>query len=237
MVNNKLKFSTGGNAKLPSFITSFSLPSGWTCPGAAKCLARFNPRTKKIEDGKEQEFRCFAAMDERYPAVRDNRWHNLKALKACDSALQMALLIDYSLPVSKVVRVHVGGDFFSQDYFDAWMEVAKNNPKTTFYAYTKSLEFWVNYEGDIPENFKLNASRGGKSDWMIDFYGLKSAEVFFSEDEAIAAGLSVDHTDGLAYEQNDSFALLLHGAQPKGTKAGEALKVMKKAGFTGYGKG
>ena len=61
----------------------------------------------------------------------------------------MAAVILGSLsPCAGVVRVHDSGDFFSQEYFDAWLEVARGRPRTRFYAYTKSLPFWVARLGD-----------------------------------------------------------------------------------------
>ena len=38
-----------------------------------------------------------------------------------------------------VVRLHDSGDFYSQEYLDAWKAVAKALPDMVFYAYTKSL--------------------------------------------------------------------------------------------------
>jgi len=45
---------------------------------------------------------------------------------------------------SVYVRVHVSGDFFSQEYLEKWYEIARKNPKQVFYCYTKSisLNFW-----------------------------------------------------------------------------------------------
>jgi Gene product 88 len=47
----------------------------------------------------------------------------------------MAALILNSLPAdAKLVRLHVSGDFFSDAYFLAWMDVAKATPGTVFYT-------------------------------------------------------------------------------------------------------
>ena len=148
----------------------------------------------------------------------------------------MADLICESLPKENIVRVHVGGDFFSLAYFDAWLETARRNPTKLFYAYTKSLNFWVARLDAIPSNFKLNASRGGRNDELIDAHGLKSAEVVFSESEAEAKGLEIDHDDSHAFTQEKSFALLLHGQQASGSNASVALKELKKQGKGSYSK-
>lgn len=224
-----------GNAKIPG-VWTFSLPAGWTCPGAKECLCKANRETGKVTDGPDTKFRCFAASDERYTATRMARWHNFELLKG-KSTEEMVDLLHPNLPkAARIVRIHVSGDFFSQSYFDAWLQVARQNPETLFYAYTKSLKFWVERLDNIPENMKLNASRGGLLDALIDKVGLKSAEVVLSEGEADAKNLRIDHDDSLAYGQDKSFALLIHGTQPAGSIAAKALSALRKLGKTGYGK-
>jgi hypothetical protein len=249
-----------GNAKLDGFISTFSLPSGHTCPGANSCLAKtvgkviadnrvismpsalkMCPSQVKysVQDGPENQFRCFTACDEaRYPAVRLARWNNFNLLRACKTQDDMVNLIVGSLPTNKkirAIRVHVAGDYFSQMYFDAWMEVARRNPQMTFYSYTKSLNYWVARLGTIPANFQLNASVGGKFDSLIETHGLKSAKVVFSVAEAESLGLALDHDDSHAYTPGPSFALLLHGTQPAGSRAAVAWSSLKKQGIGGYG--
>jgi len=103
-----------------------------------------------------------------------------------------------------------------------------------FYAYTKSISYWVNQLGNIPSNFKLNASYGGKQDSLIEQYNLKSVKVVYTVEQA--GNLVIDHDDTSAFMQDKSFALLLHGVQPKGSDASKALSVLKKQGIHGYGK-
>jgi len=231
-----LKFNRG-NAKLGNDIFTFSLPAGYSCPGARECLSRAGRNGSGIQDGLETKFRCFAASAEaQYPAVREQRWYNFDLLKG-KTTEQMVQLIEASLPKkANLIRVHVSGDFFNESYFDAWMEVARKNPLRTFYAYTKSLHLWVSKLGEIPKNFALNASRGGIHDWLIEAHNLKSAEVVFSEADAKAKGLEIDHDDSHAYKSGKSFALLIHGTQPAGSLASKAVSALKKLGWTGYNK-
>jgi hypothetical protein len=133
-----------------------------------------------------------------------------------------------------IVRLHIGGDFYSQTYFDAWLQVAAKHPDKLFYAYTKALPYWLARIGDIPNNFKLIASKGGIHDELIKKFKLRSAEVVYSVDEAEAKGLKIDHDDTLAYKGNESFALLIHGAQPAGSIASVALSHLRKEGLGGY---
>lgn len=235
-----------GNAKLDPNITTFSLPAGYTCPGARECLSRADRNTGRIRDGRHTLVRCYASsMEARRPSVRAARWHNLELLKACKSPGEMARLILASLsPYAGFVRVHDAGDFYSADYFDAWLEVARQRPRSTFYAYTKSLPFWVRRlslvgtgrePGELP-NFVLTASVGGTHDHLIDEHGLRSARVVFSPLEADALGLDVDHDDSHAMNHGPDFALLLHGSQPKGSAAASAASELRRSGFTGYGR-
>jgi hypothetical protein len=225
-----------GNAKLPDGIYHFSLLSGYTCPGAHKCLAKVNLQTGKIMDGPEADIRCYSAMMEAmYPNLRELRQHNTKLLSG-KTKQEMIDLIDRSLPVhARFIRVHIGGDFFSEDYFLAWMEVASRHPGITFYAYTKSLPFWVKNMSKVPSNFMLTASRGGLHDALIDSHELRCAEIVFSESEANIKGLEIDHDDSHAYGNDPkSFALLIHGSQKAGSPASKALSALRKSGWTGY---
>lgn len=209
------------NAKLGKDIATFSLPAGFTCPKAMDCLSKSDKETGKIKDGKNIKFRCFSASAEAlYPNVRKSRWNNFEQLKGGTIGYMFNLIND-SLPKHKIIRIHVSGDFFSYNYFVAWMEVAKNNPDKLFYAYTKCLSFWLRYEKmyGIPKNFILTASYGGKEDDLIQKNNLRSAIVVESVEEAKEKGLKIDHDDSLARDKSvKSFALLIHGVQPKGKK-------------------
>ena len=228
---DKLTFQFG-NAKLSSQIAFLNLPAGWACPNAKLCLSKFDPKLKKIVDGPDTEFRCFGAMSERYPSVANLRWNNFNLLRKAKTLKGMIELISASLPNSSYIRPHSdGGDFFNETYFLAWLNVAINNPDIVFYTYTKHPEYIVKFKNDIPSNFRLTASFGGKNDHLIEQHNLKFAKVFFSEDEAKQAGLEIDRDDSHANNGSTaSFALLLHGAQPKKTLAAKAWQLLVKAG-------
>jgi len=222
-----LKFQKG-NAKLDKKIYTFSLPAGHSCPFANDCLSKSDRLTGKLTDGPNTQFRCFAASAEAvYKNVRLARWHNFDLLKKLTTD-QAANLILASLPKkANIVRIHVSGDFFNESYFMAWLQVAKLKPEVLFYAYTKSLIYWVNYIKEIPGNLVLNASEGGKLDAKISEHGLKFAKVVYSPEQAQELGLLIDHTDEAAYKTKESFALLIHGQQPKGSKASQSIKDLK----------
>jgi hypothetical protein len=222
-----LKFQQG-NAKLGKNIFTFSLPAGHSCPFANDCLSKADKLTGKLTDGPNTQFRCFAASSEAvYPNVRLARWHNFDLLKKLTTNEASNLIIESLPKKANIVRVHVSGDFFNESYFLAWLQVAKLKPNVLFYAYTKSLVYWVNYIKEIPDNLVLNASEGGKLDAQILEHRLKFAKVVYSPEEADKLGLLIDHTDEAAYKTKESFALLIHGQQPKGSKASQSIKDLK----------
>jgi len=237
-MNLLLKFGNG-NSKLAPNIFTFSLPAGYACPGANNCKSQCVKTSEgyRIKDGPNCQFRCFASIDEVLkPAVREARWHNFNLLKGKTKA-QMVALIQASLPYPNwkfMVRLHVSGDFFSQPYFDAWVEVARLNPQIIFYGYTKSLPFWIARLGSIPKNLRLSASLGGVHDRLMFVHNMKRALVVYSEAEAEDLGLEIDHDDSHVYDGTENFALLLHGTQPEGSEATKAWTALKKIGKGGY---
>lgn len=234
-----------GNAKLDAAIFTFSLPAGYCCPFAKDCLSKADPATGRITDGTDTKYRCFSASTEARRSVRNARWHNANALRACNSMEEMAALILDSLsPFAGYVRVHVSGDFISQSYFDAWLEVARQRPRTVFYWYTKCIRYWVARlplvgDGRTPgalTNVVPTASRGGRNDDLIDAHDLRSAAVVLGEGEAAMLGLELDYDDSHAFRHGPDYALLIHGTQPAGTPAAKAVSALRAQGLHGYGK-
>lgn len=237
----KLHFGEG-NAKLSIKIGTFSLPAGKTCMGANLCKTwvsvKEDGRATLIQselspEDEAKRFRCFAASAEvKYPNYRNVVNENLDALRevGIDNPLAMADLIHSQLPRKyPKFRIHVGGDFFNEEYLLAWNVVAERNPDKLFYAYTKSIPFWVKYKNDISPNFVLTASYGGIYDKLIEENDLKRVKVYFHPDEAKAAGVEIDHDDSLAINPNvKEFGLLLHGTQPKDSQASKALSKMRE---------
>ncbi len=232
------------DAELSEYLTdkrkvySLDLLSGYSCPFAEACLSKavVQPNGKrKIQDGRNTQFRCFSASQEvQYTNVYNLRKHNFDSLRKMSTG-EMIDLINNSLPKNAgIVRIHVAGDFFNQQYMEAWYSVAVANPDKLFYAYTKSLRFWHSInEFPILHNFVLTASYGGRDDWRIDEYDMRFAKVVYSEQEAHDLGLAIDHDDTHAAKpslRNESFALLLHGTQPKGSEAATALSALKGKG-------
>jgi hypothetical protein len=186
---------------------SWSLPSGTTCPGALLCLAKADRHTGKLWNGPKQKFRCYSAVTERFPSVRTRLWTNFDAVKG-KSPDEVCKVLSCMPRKAQRVRIHTAGDFFSQGYFDGWLKFCAQNEHVRFWAFTKSLPFWVARLGSIPRNLVLQASVGGRHDELIGKHGLKYAQVVWSREEAARLGLAIDEDDYLAAYGSKPFALL-----------------------------
>lgn len=240
-----LKFSPGKHnaklvkllPKLKSYLTYLNIPaskinfwtfsklSGIACPYAKECKSQavVTPNGLRIVDGPDTLFRCFSASQEvLFPALYNQRKHNLDTMAGCNNdVVAMYKLIRESIPKgANVIRIHIGGDFVTSNEFLAWCKVAQLRTDILFYAYTKSLPFWVKHIAEIPTNFVLTASHGGHKDSLIAEYNLPSAIVVRSAYQARKLGLPVDHDDSHAINPKvrKPFALVIHGTQPKKVK-------------------
>jgi hypothetical protein len=186
----KTKYYTGT-------VYEWNLPTGFTCPFAEQCLVKVDRQTGKM-DNKSDQYRCYASSAERFPAVREHRWKNFEYVKAG------------GVPIvpqkAKAVRIHSAGDFFNQSYFDTWLTVCRNNSRVEFWAYTKSVRYWVNRLHQIPDNLVLTASYGGREDYLIEEHELKNVIIVKSVEEA--NGRPIDTNDDLARVPKLNFALL-----------------------------
>ena len=156
-------------------IYGFSFPAGSSCPFADECLSKADRITGKLTDGPDMKFRCFqASLEAVFANTRNAAWLNFDALRACQTVEDMVDLFQAAIPKNAdIIRFGIDGDFFNQRMFDAVLAIARMNPNIRFYAYTKSLIYWVNRLGEIPSNLNLNASKGGRVDYLIEEYGLK----------------------------------------------------------------
>ena len=100
----------------------------------------------------------------------------------------------------KSVRIHDSGDFFSEEYFLLWLEIAREHPNVFFYAYTKEVAMVKRHE--LPANFVIIFSMGGTQDHLVDKEKDRHADVFPSFEALIEAG----YTD---QEESDLLAATL----------------------------
>lgn len=187
-------------------VYEWNLPTGSTCPFALECKVSVNRETGKFNNESNQ-YRCYAANPERFPAVREHRWKNFESVKRGEKPI---------IPKeANAVRIHASGDFFSQSYFDLWLEVCRENPRVEFWAYTKSLDYWVNRIDSIPPNLELIASKGGRRDALIEEHKLKHAIVYNSFEE-VPKDIPIDTNDDCARNKGlKIFALIDNFKQNK----------------------
>ncbi|MFA5571621.1 MAG: hypothetical protein WDA42_00820 [Candidatus Bathyarchaeia archaeon] len=221
VIGEGLKFSKA-NTKLKKLqkqlgkkVVSFDLLSGYTCPMAHECKAWAVPTegTRRIQDGPEMCFRCYSASQETlYRQTFNSRLRNtLGVLERPFSKLLLAIP-----PTADVVRIHASGDFFSWNYFKAWLKIAETHKHLRFYCYTKMVPFLIRAK-TIPDNLRITVSLGSKADHLVDKakqLGFHTARVVQSENEAAERGLPIDINDYFAYESTRDFALVIHGMQP-----------------------
>lgn len=144
---------------------NFDIPAGKTCIGADACKAY-----------------CYAMRGfYRMPNVVAKHEANLAATKDVNFVAMMSAEIN-SIKGIEAVRIHSAGDFYSKVYLQKWLDIAAFNPDVVFYCYTKSIPLFI--DAVLPENFRVIYSRGGKYDWMIDAYNLRSCSLVESYTDA-----------------------------------------------------
>ena len=213
-------------------VSSFDLLSGWSCPAAKDCKARVivTEGKRSIEETEHTIYRCFSASQEaQYTNTYIMRKRNFDTLRGLNKVEVVDVIGESLPPRSGIIRIHVAGDFFNRAYFEAWAEIARLHRDRLFYAYTKSLPFWI--QSTPPENLVLTASYGGLHDDLIRAHRLRFVRVILRKGQA--GRLEIDHDDSHAADptrRRRSFALLIHGTQPKGSPAAAAVKALKGEG-------
>ena len=109
-----------GNSKVGR-VWTFSLPSFVTCPGASAWCRQH----------------CYAARLERLrPNCRLAYVRNLALSLEPDKFVTHVL---NSLPEdAPLVRIHVGGDYYSEEYALSWSRICRARTSSQFWAYTRS---------------------------------------------------------------------------------------------------
>lgn len=86
--------------------------------------------------------------------------------------------------------------------------MCRENSDVEFWAYTKSIGYWINRLDEIPDNLELTASRGGRQDDLIRRHNLKQVHVFSSLSE-VPKGMPIDYNDDCARDKMiRTFALI-----------------------------
>jgi len=97
----------------------------------------------------------------------------------------------------QAVRIHDSGDFFSREYLDGWIQLAWYFPEILFYAYTKEISMMEEAKSDLPPNFLICYSMGGRQDDLIDPETMRHADVFPDLEAIDDAGYLSQHESDL----------------------------------------
>ena len=110
------------------------------------------------------------------------------------------------------LRIHDSGDYYSPAYLEKWLQIARNNPQTKFYSYTKSVPLFENVE--LPENFDVIFSQGSKVDFLIEPETMRHSKIFKSAEELTIAGYvdasKIDLYATKWYNKNHKVGLIFH---------------------------
>lgn len=123
-----------GNAKIGA-ISQFSLPAGQnfrgaSCPGATEFCESLCYAKSALFMMNEWVYYVNWAYVTLFPEHFADIWKNAN--------------------LTGVVRMHVGGDFFSPEYVNLWSDIIRQRKYVRFYAYTRS---WQNGKGKIRKEF------------------------------------------------------------------------------------
>ena len=124
-----------GNKKLKN-ISSFSLPPVISCIFHTYCADK-----------------CYARKAYRaYPNTKNAYDRNFRVAKENLENLKEQLIEYLRSYNGNYFRIHVSGDFYSQEYLNMWIEICKQYPKIHFMAFTKCYTF--DYDGK-PDNMEV----------------------------------------------------------------------------------
>lgn len=128
----------------------------------------------------------------------------------------------------RAVRIHDAGDFFSDEYLQAWMNIARATPDVLFYAYTKEVEMFRRLAVPLsPPNFRWLWSLGGRQDHRIDLEIERHADVFPDEETLVKAGYE-------SQEASDLYAITLQ-SKKVGIAANNIRHFKKRQGQETFG--
>lgn len=193
--NTKLKRDGIYSFGIPAYKSSTGLI---TCPGALNCIKGCYARTGLYN----------------MPSVKRAQEARLALTK--DSELFIAV-IDTELRKRKVkvLRIHDSGDFYSEQYRDAWFSIMQLNPKVRFYAYTKNIPLFHGIK--LPLNFTLIYSEGGKFDSSINTETDRHSRVFETLKQLKQAGYTdtTKHDKQAFTAKSNKIGLVYHGGKAK----------------------
>lgn len=189
---------------LPAWLVE--LPDGSrlnVCPSAGVCAKH-----------------CYALKGTfRFKNVRAAHLRNLMMIVDDIEGWEQQMTAEVTRLKGGYVRIHDGGDFFSQEYLEAWLRIMRAAPHIVFYAYTKEIKMFKEIvEPDFPENFKFIYSYGGKYDHLITEDD-RRADIFPDNESLENAGY---------VNQADSDLLAINGPKEVGIVVNNHAGAVKK---------
>jgi hypothetical protein len=194
--NAKLKKTSLENKKR---VLNFSLPAYKTingktvCPFAKDCIKY-----------------CYAQKGNyRFPSVKKGLNKRYELTKTAEFVPMMNATLLLERPTH--VRIHDSGDFYSVAYLKKWIQIAKDNKDVIFYAYTKSIKFFIDYQINLPKNLKIIFSEGSKTDNLINTKKHRHARIFKTVADLLNAGyIDASNNDLKAITDNKKVGLVYH---------------------------
>ena len=201
--NSKMKkTSLKNNAKIFNFsIPAYKTKSGKvTCPFADACV-----KYCYAQKGNYTRFPIVQElMEKKYEISKQNNFNSL-------------MNAEIKKKKATHIRIHDSGDFYSVKYLQKWIQIAEFNPSIIFYAYTKSIKFFVNdlfTDTDtllLPDNMKIIFSEGSKTDELINAREHRHARIFKTSEELNASGyIDASENDLQAITENKKVGLIFH---------------------------
>lgn len=193
-INGKLKKT---NLENMSRVMSFSIPAykgingKTTCPFAKDCVKY-----------------CYAKRGNyRFDSVKKGLQKRFELTKKEEFITIMQAELFMQRPTH--VRIHSAGDFYSPEYIQKWVTLAKQNKNIVFYAYTKSVPLFKGLK--LPKNFITIYSFGSKRDDLINTKTDRHSKIFKSHEEMKKAGyIDASDNDLNAISRSKKIGLMYH---------------------------
>ena len=183
--DRKVTNAVSPNGKTATIANTFGLPAGksYSCPNATAVCSKV----------------CYAGKLEKvYKGVRENLLHNWDLLKDANRE-EMITLLDEMIKefikdsdkrkAPKLFRIHWDGDFFSDEYAQAWRTVILNNTDVKFWVYTRvptaalilnnitNLSIYFSTDSENVDNAKAINAEGVKLAYLADTFAMGQADL------------------------------------------------------------
>lgn len=129
-----------GNSKLGAAFRTLSFRPVIDCGNCAGCASSCYDLRHDVTNKACMELRCLTAAI--YNTDPERFWRE----------------VDASMEMTRLLRLHVGGEFLSQEYFDRMAGLARRHPQVKLLAFTKMYGYvnrWIDEHGDLPANFHV----------------------------------------------------------------------------------